>query len=249
MNKYKKYVRERKVNRILLVTLLLVMLMLAGIETFRIFFSDAYYNDVLGFVEVPVLKLDLGQREVIRSADIEIISLPGSFISEDIILDPDLLEGRYIKLGHNINAGSPVSGKQLETGDNMAAYGSALLNRGQSLYAVNTDLLKSSGNLLTPSMKVDVYLTVETDDDYISDLLIENARIAAVRDSSGNDISCDNADKVPYMVILALDEEYIPLMNVALRVGDFDLFISDDCYASEGEASLNDESKVLKFIQ
>lgn len=249
MNKYEKYLKERKINRVLLMLLIVLIISLMSIEIYRIFFSDNYYSKVLNYVSVPVANKDLNQRDLIKSTDIEFIKLPAAFINDDVILEKDILIGSYVKLGNNINSYSLISVNQLENKKLMNDYGNTLLNKGQSLFSINTNLSQTTGNSLNPSTLVDIYFTLEVEGEYISDLLVSNVRIITIKDSDGVDISSENFNSIPYIIVMAINEEYIPLLNVALRIGDFDLIVNNNSYSENEESYLNKDSKVLTFIQ
>jgi Flp pilus assembly protein CpaB len=249
MNKYQKYLKERKTNRVLLIILVLATISLMSVEIYRIFFSDYYYEEVLNYIEVPILNKDLSQRDIISKNDIDVIRLPSEFINEDIILKQDLLIDQYVKLGNNINSSTLISKKQLENTEKMNDYGSTLLNKNQSLFSVTTNLSKTSGNNLNESMNVDIYLTIKEDNNFLCDKVLENVRIVAIKDSDGNDIDSDSLNLIPYIIVMAINEDYIPIMNIALKVGELDLYINNDCYQYQEESILNINSNIMDYLQ
>jgi Flp pilus assembly protein CpaB len=249
MNKYQKYLKEKRTNKVLLLILILFAISLTSVEIYRVFFSDYYYEEVLNYIEVPVLNKDLSQRDLISKKDIDIIKLPSEFINEDIILDKKLLVDQYVKLGNNINSFTLISKNQLENTGKMNGYGSTLLNKNQSLFSITTNLSKTSGNSLNESMNVDIYLTIEKDKNFLCDKILENVRIVSIKDSDGNAINSSNTNLIPYIIVMAINEEYIPIMNIALKVGELDLYINNDCYEYGQESILNLDSNIMNYLE
>lgn len=248
MNKYEKYLKDRKNNRILIVILIIGVLSLFSLEIYRIFFSDAYYDDVLNYTEVPVLTTDKQQRDLIEDSDIVYKKIPEAYLSEDVITDKQLLINKYVKLANTIEKDLPITKNQVEDRIFMNDYANTMLNENQILFPVNVNLLKTAGNNIKPSMNVDVYLTIEDDGKYISDILLENVRVIGVKDNEGNDIWNEDSDSIPYVVLLAIDDEYVNLMNIAEKIGEIELFIKNDSYNLKKESKLNKNSEIYNYF-
>jgi len=99
MSKYQIFQRERKINRILIIILLILFISLLGLNVYRIFFSDYYYDDYFKMQLIPVLNQDFNQREQITAADIHWIKVPASIIESDTIVEKSALVNKFVKLG------------------------------------------------------------------------------------------------------------------------------------------------------
>jgi len=128
-------------------------------------------------------------------------------------------------------------------------YQISLLNSNQTIFSIPTNLQATFGNSLNPNMVVNLYLTISTNEEYLSDLLIKNVRIISLKDSDGKEINSQDSEQIPYIINFAVDKSLIPLLNIALRIGEINYYVAENTYDLDKESELNNSSIVLKYLQ
>jgi len=183
-------------------------------------------------ITVPYATRNIPARTKITSDMIGSIDVPPSMIKGNPYLRSADIIGKYVNVNSAIPQGSLF-------------YASSVVEKSQSPDAiiydyqdgyvlVNMDVNTSTtyGNMVYPGNYVDMYLKVvnnidEDEDTEITDKimigkLIENIKILAVLDSSGNDVFAD-LDNVgaPAQIIFAVPEEYHILLRKAMYLRSY----------------------------
>jgi Flp pilus assembly protein CpaB len=180
--------------------------------------SKIYIDHRLNLVDVPVASSVLSPRTLISEKDIVWVKMPKAYLSPSIILDPQALIGKYTLITSEIPVGSVFYGSLVETLENAKDYPSLLLHDQQVVYALDVDLKMTSGNTLQPFQKVDLYVALVHNRLTIVDRLISNIRILSLKDKNGKDL--EKATDIPKIMLIALDQELVPLLTKAIELGD-----------------------------
>jgi Flp pilus assembly protein CpaB len=189
-----------------------------GLLSVSYFGSKIYIDHRLNLVDVPVAASVLSPRTLISEKDIVLVKMPKAYLSPSIILDPQALIGKYTLITSEIPLGSVFYDSLVETLENAKDYPSLLLHEKQVVYALDVDLKMTSGNTLQPFQKVDLYVALVHNRLTIVDRLISNVRILSLKDKNGKDL--EKATDVPKIMLIALDQELVPLLTKAIELGD-----------------------------
>ena len=90
---------------------------------------------------------------------IEILEVPKASISENVYTDKQDIINKYNDIEAKIPKGSFFFKELLFEEEQLPDYPSLKLKEGQSVFALSSDLIKSSGNTLMPNQKIDLYIT------------------------------------------------------------------------------------------
>ena len=77
--------------------------------------------------------------------------------------------------------------------------------------------------------------------------MVSDARVIAIKDNKGYDIDHPKSTGIPYIIILALNDNSIEYLAKAEKVGSIKLIASSNSY-SDLEASLNENSMLLTYL-
>lgn len=200
-------------------------------------------------VKIPVVKETIYPRSKISEKDIMFVEVPSVFISDNFYVNKKDIVNKYT----DIRAMMPKSSlfyKELLFEEKMLPdYPAILLNDNQVAYNMATDLIKLSGNSIVVGQKVDIYSTYhKRNEKPIVDLLIKSVRVIGVKDKKGFDIFNPNSNGMPYIVLLAIDKELMPIVRSVDEIAKVELIAYSSKDQNETESILNNQAKILKYI-
>lgn len=203
----------------------------------------------LDMVKIPVAKQTIYPRSKISEKDIMFIEVPSVFIDDNFYTDPSDIINKYT----DIRAVMPKSSlfyKELLFEEKMLPdYPAILLNEGQVAYNMATNLVKLSGNSIVLGQKVDIYTTIsKRNEKPIVDLLVNAVRVIGVKDKKGIDINNPDSSKIPHIVLLALDEELMPIVRAADEIAELELVAYSHKSSNSGESILNKDAVILEYL-
>ena len=199
--------------------------------------------------QIPVAKKTLAPRTRITAEDLTMIDVPKTYISANTLTKPEDIVGKYTQIYGFVPQGSPFFSEMLEKAVNLADYPSLLLKQGQVSYSLLSDLAKSAGNSLVAGQKVDLYVTVNLKDQPpITDCLVKAVRIIAVKDRSGMDVDRGKGTKIPYVILIAIDEGLVKYLKAAGKLGSIELLAVNANYAEDQECLLQADSPLLEYL-
>lgn len=219
----------------------LLLLILINILAFNI-----CLNRKLDLVEVPVAKIQIEPRSKIEETMIKMIEVPRALLNEDCILDKKDALHKYTEIEGIIPEGSLFYKSMLFNEEELPDYPALKLKENQNVFTLPTDLIKSSGNSLTNNQMVDIYVTITPKkENPISERLLTSVRILNVIDRKGVDMK-ESESKIPSVINLAINEEYISLLKKASEMGTIDIYAT--AYPQTEECLLNMESAILPIL-
>ncbi len=223
--------------------------LLAGYPLLIGFWFPRQMQKKLNMIQVPVARHDLDFRHLIQAADLEWRSLPDSFVTEAMILEEDQLIGKVVSNSLRIAEGSIFTSAMLEEPAQVSDRAALMLNPGQAAYSVNADLVQLSGSTLVVNERVDIYCTIQQRDAVpIVDLLLESVRILDLRDRRGLALNDPEGLGVASVIVLAVNQEFIPLLSTALEIGRLQFLVTDQSWKNEVECQLKETSRVLSYL-
>ena len=201
----------------------------------------------LHFTEVPVACHTLQRRTPITEDDLCLRTLPASALSDSVVTDPQLILGRWTDLQGRIPAGSPFYQEMLSSLTQMPDRSVPALNPGQAVFPLSVDIRDTGGNAMQPGQNVDLYVYGQDAQRHdLMDCLFRNVRILEIQNRSGQPMTADSQD-VPSLILLAVDQTYIPVLSLAEKKGTIELYLTSESYSLQ-ECTLNRESTVLSWL-
>lgn len=200
----------------------------------------------IDLVDVVVAKEVIRPRTKISEDMIEVKQVPRVYLNENILQSKDDVIGKYTEIESIIPKGGFIDNTMIFDELDLPDFPSLKLKENQNVFSLPTDLVKSSGNSLTNNQRVDLHVTIPVKkENPISDILLRSVRIINVVDRKGNDMR-ESDSKVPSVINLAINEEYISLLKTASEIGSIDLYAT--AYPNEEECVMNEESLVLPLL-
>lgn len=230
-------------KRIFIFMMVLIMLM-------DFIFIRWYCNQKIDLIEIPVANRDIPARTKIDETLFDYVEIPSAYIDSNAYLLAEDIVDKYTDLGNTIRKGSPFYIGDLYHEKELPDAPSMKLKKGQTAFPLSVDLVKFSGNTISEDQKVDVYVTIEqTKGTPIVDNVIKAVRVIGIKDRNGIDIQDETSSHVPYVVLLAINDDLIQYLKVAERIGDIDILAPSTNYADGEESLFNDQSEVLQYIR
>ena len=197
-------------------------------------------------IEVPVASQRIDPRTQITEDMIEMIKVPAVMIRNDCAIEKKEVLKKYTEIEGIIPKGSLFYKSMLFDEKDLPDYPTLKLKEGQNVFSLKTDLLKSSGNTLTNNQRIDLYVTIhQKNENPITDSLLQSVRIINVVDRKGVDMTKSEL-KVPSVINLAINKEYVSLLKKASEIGSLDLYATT--FPQEEECILNSESAILPIL-
>ncbi len=197
---------------------------------------------------VPVAKETIYPRTKITKDDLHYLDVPSAFISDLMLVDEDQIINMYSDIQTTIPKHSLFYKESLFEEKDLPDYPSILLNENQVVYNINSDLVKMSGNSIVVGQKIDLYTTLSLRNEKpIVDLLVSSVRVVGVKDKKGLDVTHPDSNKVPYIVLLALDKDIMPLVRSCDEIAQLELYAHSNVDESL-ESEFNHNAKILEYI-
>ena len=213
-----------------------------------LFFSiSAYLTYRDDFIKVPVASHQLFQRSRLEEKDLEWIDVHKSYLSEDVLYEKEDILGKYVKLSYSVPKGSLIYKGALE--EDIRDLSVSLLKKGEINYDLYTGEVKINTGNLSVNMYVDIYLSIKDYDKTVSDLLISGCRITGLFDSQGRAVKSYDNDARIAIVTIAVEKEDVSLLNQAMMIGTVTVLSGADSYDMDQRALINQDSKVLSYLQ
>lgn len=207
-------------------------------------------NKEVDMQKLPVVKETIYPRTKIVEDDITFIDVPAKFISDHMFTKKEDIIDLYSDIQTLIPTNSPFYKEVLFEEEDLPDYPSILLADDQVVYTINSDLVKMSGNSIVVNQKVDIYTTYAIRNEKpIVDLLVSSVRVIGVKDKKGLDVTHPESNKVPYIVLLALDKDIMPYVRSADEIADLELYAYSIAERDDKVESLfNYEAQILEYI-
>ena len=211
------------------------------------FFINAYTKYKIGYRNVCVASHQISQRSQISEDDLILIDVPKDYLNDDVYTCVNDVLEKYVKLGYSIPKGSLIYKTSLES--NIGDLANTFLKEGEVNYDIYTSDVKINTANLGINMYIDMYLTIDSKDCLVSDLLLSNVRVTGLYDQNSKPIlNYDKGSRV-YIISVAIDSEYVNILNKAQVLGDINCVINKNTYNMELTSVLNDESSLIEYLQ
>ncbi len=203
----------------------------------------------INLTKIPVSKNTIYPRSKISEEDIVYIEVPSAFIDDNFYLKSADIINLYSDIQTIIPKNSPFYKEVLFKEENLPDYPAILLKDNQVVYNLSSDLIKLSGNSIVVGQKVDIYTTLsKRNEKPIVDLLVSSVRIIGVKDKKGLDVSNPESNKIPHIVLLAIDRDIMPIVRSSEEIASLELYAKSIKESSEKESIFNDSAEILNYI-
>ncbi len=207
---------------------------------------DAYTNYKIGYTNVYVASHQISQRTKISEEDLTILKIPKDCIKNDVLINKEDIIDKYVKLSYSIPKGSFIYKSAIE--ENIMDYSNTLLKENEVNYDIYTSDVKINTANIANNMLVDIYLTINSKDKPVSDLLLSNVRITGLYDHNNKPIhSYDNESRVN-VVSLAINKDDVGVLNKAQIVGTLNFVINKNTYNTNMNTKLNSDSVLFDYL-
>lgn len=203
----------------------------------------------IDYIEIPIAAIGIKPRSKIDESHIQMLKVPSSMVMSNVFADKSEILDKWVKYAVSIAPGSFFYHDYLETTENLSDYPQLMLYDGQGVASLPVDLLTSAGNTLLPNQYVDIVFTSKDKrKPIVSDVIFHSVRVLAVKDRNGLDMDDSKSQKVPAIVLLAMNKQDIPPFIHAQIIGDIDLIIKINNEFDPLEAICNKESEVWRLL-
>lgn len=200
-------------------------------------------------VKVPIAAQTITSRSEIKLNDIEYIEIVDGYLLDNIETDINNIVGKYLDIYATIPKGSLFYKDLLEDIDELPDEPHLKLKNDQASFSIITDLNQLSGNTIVEGQHVDVYVSIaQRNEKPIFDLLINNVRVLSVKDRKGLDLNDPKSSKIPYICVLAVSTNSLPLLSNASKIGNIELYVTSNSYNDLSESVINENSIVLDYL-
>lgn len=140
-------------------------------------------------IQIPVAKETIQPRTLITQNMIKTISIPSVAVSSNVIRSTSSIVGKYSAINSVIPAGSMFYTDTVVSAENMPDSIYTNIKEGEVPYNFPVTTNTTYGNSITPDSYIDIYMkAVDTNGQIMVGKLLENVKVLAVKDSTGNNV-------------------------------------------------------------
>lgn len=176
-------------------------------------------NKATNPINVPVAANKLTAGKQIKSSDIKYISVAGIQVSDSVITNSGQIINKYVNLNVTIPEGSMFYSEWVVSKENLPGkwIEDVDFDEGEEAYYLNTSVVETYGNSVIPDSYIDIYMKATDENGLVMyGKLLENIKILAVHDSSGNNVFDDAEDaKQTSYLGFGVSQEYYLLLKKA----------------------------------
>ncbi len=200
-------------------------------------------NEKMNFTTTYIAKYDIAPRTCITEDDIQMVSVPNSYLTAYVINSKKDIIGKYTDIQGKIPAGSLFYESMLYDASELPDLPSTLLKEGQAIFTLQIDSAILS--TVVSSQRVDLIATIE--EQGIKDVVIEHCRILQIEDINGMDVNQQDSIGIPYYVLLAVDENDILMLEKIKEIATLTLVVSNETY-QETEGIKKENSEIITYL-
>lgn len=229
------------IKKILIITISTLLLAVG------IFFGIRFYTRYsIGYTKTYVASHHINQRTMISEQDLLEVEVPKDYLKDDVYLNKDDILNKYVRLSCSIPKGSLFYKSCLET--DIKDLANTLLKENEVNYDIYTSSVKINTANLAKNMYIDLYLTINSKDKPVSDLLLSNARITGLYESNNKPILDYDNDTRVAIISIAINADDVNVLNKAQVVGELNCVISNNAYKVNLSSLLNKKSKLFEYL-
>lgn len=191
----------------------------------------------LDIVKIPVLVGVKTDRSLIEKDDVKMKSFPRKYIQEEVVLKDEDVVNHYVKLNHTLYPDMPIPIGSTEELDISHDDAILKLHKGQSVFALKTDLKDSFGGVLNVGHRVDLSVVLrQSRNESIADTFLKQVRIIGSKNKKGMDVE---VGEIPAVILMAIDENALETLLKVQAEGDIVMTLvekdsDNECVLVEG---------------
>lgn len=191
----------------------------------------AFYNwrisQATNPIRVPYANVAIPARTEITSDMISYVDVPQTALKGNILTNPQTqIVGMYTNVGSSIPAGSFFYKDVVVLKSELPDSYLIDIPEGTIAYSFGVDVESTYGNSMYPGNYVDIYFKGIEADKVMLGKLVENVKILAVKDSSGNHVfEGTGEERQPSQIIFAVTSEIHRLLRSAEYMKDVELIL------------------------
>lgn len=198
---------------------------------------------------VLVAKETLIPRKPIEETDLVSVDLPSHLIPLNIYTEKEEIIGKVVAYHASVYEGMFFFKDALDEPTSSKDAPLLRLKENQIAISFGVDVLSSIGNSLLPGQYVDISMAyVVTKSHTIVDTIFSDVRILAIKDKFGIDMDDPKSQKVPHVVLLALNHDDVNDFHLANRKGKLALVPLLHHEIMDDEALKNESSPLWDYL-
>ena len=202
--------------------LTLILTLVVGLCGYKVY--ETTVQAAIDPVLIPVAARYLKSGTVIQREDIQMIEVPRPVVLEGVEKDPELLLGQAVDTYNAIAEGSLFYEALLIPKEELHDVSAFPLLENEAAVTIDADIKTSYANSILPGHQIDLYFqgyatqADESEKRVLYGQRVSQARVIAVRDSTGKNIDAQS-DKATSVIVVALAYEDADLVQRAKFFG------------------------------
>lgn len=188
------------------------------------FFYTWRLNQETGLVSIPYANQQIGPRTKIEESMISYYEVPQASIKGDVLTVKSQILGKYTNINITIPNQSMFYKEYLVSKEELPDSFIEELEEGQVPYNYTVTVKSTYGNSMYPGNYVDIYFKGKDGNILMFGKLIENVKVLAVKDSSGNHVFESN-DRVPNQIIFGVTNEIHHLLRAVEEISSAEIVL------------------------
>lgn len=191
----------------------------------------AFYNwrvqQATSPIKIPYANVTIPSRTQITSEMISYVEIPATSLKGNLLTNSQTqIIGQYTNVGTVIPAGSFFYNDVIVSKNELPDSFLIDIPSGKVAYSFGVDVKSTYGNSMYPGNYVDIYFKGIENEKVMLGKLIENVKILAVKDSSGNHVfENSQEEREPAQIIFAVTPEMHKLLRSAEYLRDVELIL------------------------
>ena len=172
-------------------------------------------------IKVPYAINAIPATQEITEENIGYVEINSKFLKKaDIIVSSSQVIGYYVNTGTSIPAGGVFYKKQVVEKKELPNTVFDNIPDNYTIYGLPVNNESTYGNSIYPGDKIDLYInTTDETGNVIFGKFIEGITVLAVRDSSGQNVFDDSANRSPAMLLFAVEDRLYELLMKSSLIG------------------------------
>lgn len=207
-------------NVVTLLGIVLIVLVVYGFYNWRV-------NQATNPIRIPYANVTIPARTEITADMISYVDVPQTALRGNVLTNPQTqIIGMYTDVGSTIPVGSYFYNDVVVLKSELPDSYLIDIPQGTIAYSFDVDVTSTYGNSMYPGNYVDVYFKGIEDDKVMLGKLVENVKILAVKDNSGNHVFEGTGEqRQPSQIIFAVTSEIHRLLRSAEYLKDVELIL------------------------
>ena len=178
-------------------------------------------------IRVPVAASDLLPQQEITSSDLKWIDVPSVSKDAKALTNSSSIVGKYVGVNSMIPEGSMFYASAIVNKEDLPGSWLTLIDEEEIPFYFRVDLVSTYANSIEPNDYVDLWMKAEDEEGLVMfGKLMENIKIVAVKDSSGEDVfKSSNETGEPAFLYCGLESDYFVMLTKAPYIDGVELAV------------------------